>query len=400
VVWTVLVAAGTREGWWRPLPAPRGDTAALIASARARFAAESKGDIVLAVIASGRVVGTWHASHGRPVDGASLFQVASLSKWITAFGVMRLVEQGRIDLNAPISRYLKRWKLPPGKFDNNRVTIRTLLAHFAGLTDGLGYLGFAPGQTPQSLSASLTHAADAQPGASGEVRVGIEPGTAWRYSGGGYTMLQMMIEDVTGETFNNHMRKNVLGPLGMMHSTFVAPEPVHLAQVYAADGHETFYRKFTALAAASLYTSVDDLTRFLQAQCPGSHGILKPRTLTLMREPVAYLYGIPIWGLGNVLYAPDGRGGFVVGHDGNNAPAISTTARIDPVTCDGIVVLSSGNAALASEIGSDWTYWHTGTVDLITVNRELGRTLMILATGAGLIVLVAIIFFRRGRRRA
>src|SRR3569832_527166 len=129
VVWAVLVVVGTREGWWRPLPAPHGDTAGFIATAKARFAAESKGDIALALLVKGRVAGTLYISHGRFVDGSSLFQVASMSKWITAGGVMHLVEQGRIDLDAPISRCLKRWKLPPSQFDNNGATVRRVLAH-------------------------------------------------------------------------------------------------------------------------------------------------------------------------------------------------------------------------------------------------------------------------------
>jgi len=398
VVWTVLVVAGTRESWWRP--APRGDTMAFLASAKARFAAESKGDIALALIENGRVARTWQASYGRPVDSSSLFQVASMSKWVTAVGVMRLVEQGRIDLDAPISRYLKRWKLPPGKFDNNGATVRRVLAHAAGLTDGLGYLGFAPDQRPQSLPASLTRAADAQPGADGIVRVGAEPGATWRYSGGGYTMLQMMIEDVTGEAFNDYMRKTVLEPLGMTHSTFVDPDPAHLAEVFDAEGRETYYRKFTALAAASLFTSVDDMTRLVEAQLPGHNRVLKPQTLALMRQPMSYIDGIPVWGLGEILYAPNGKGGYVIDHDGNNAPGINTTARIDPATGNGIIVLSSGNPTLAAEIGGDWVFWHTGVVDFLTINRELGGTLMILALGAGLILLVAATVFLRGRRHA
>ncbi len=100
VIWVGLVAVGTRDGWWRPLPAPRGDSVAFLDAAKSRFAAESKGNIALALLANGRVAATWYASHGRPVDGRSLFQVASMSKWVTAFGVMRLVEQGRIDLDA------------------------------------------------------------------------------------------------------------------------------------------------------------------------------------------------------------------------------------------------------------------------------------------------------------
>jgi len=400
VVWTVFVVAGTREGWWRPLPAPRGNTAGFIAAAKARFTAESKGDIALALLVKGRVAGTLYLSHGRPVDSGSLFQVASMSKWITAVGVMHLVEQGRIDLDAPISRYLKRWKLPPSQFDNNGATVRRVLAHAAGLTDDLGYLGFAPEQRLQSLPASLTHAADAQPDADGIVRVGDKPGAAWRYSGGGYTLLQMIIEDVTGEAFNDYMRKTVLMPLGMTHSTFVDPDPAHLAEVYDADGRETYYRRFTALAAAALFTSVDDMTRFVEAQLPGRKSVLKPQTLALMRQPVSHIYGIPVWGLGEILYAPNGKGGYVIGHDGNNAPGINTTARIDPETGDGIIVLSSGNPTLASEIGGDWVFWHTGVVDFLTINRELSRTLMILAVGALLILIVATAIYLRGRRPA
>jgi CubicO group peptidase (beta-lactamase class C family) len=399
-LWVAFVAAGMREGWWRPLPAPHGDTAGFIAAAKARFAAESRGDIALALLVNGRVAGTFYSSHGRPVDSLSLFQVASMSKWVTAVGVMHLVEQGRIDLDAPVSRYLKRWKLPPGKFSNNGVTVRRVLAHAAGLTDGLGYLGFAPGQTPQTLPESLGHAADAQPGADGIVRVGIEPGTAWRYSGGGYTMLQMMIEDVTGKPFNTYMRETVLVPLGMTHSTFVNPDPAHLAEVYDANGRETYYRKFTALAAASLFTSAADMTHFVQAQLPGRPGVLRAQTLALMRQPVAHIYGIPVWGIGETLYAPNDKDGFVVGHDGNNAPGINTTARIDPATGDGIIVLSSGNPTLAVEIGGDWIFWHTGVVDFLTINRELGRMLIILAIGAGLILLSAVAVLLRGRRHA
>src|SRR5471030_1330953 len=142
LLWIAIVAVGTRDGWWRPLPAPHGDNAAFLTAAKARYAAESKGNIALTVISHGQVVGTYFASHGRAIDGQSLFQVASMSKWLTAWGVMRLVESGRIDLDAPVSRYLHRWKLPPSPFDNNGVTVRRLLSHTAGLTDGLGFRGF------------------------------------------------------------------------------------------------------------------------------------------------------------------------------------------------------------------------------------------------------------------
>ena len=93
-----------------------------------------------------------------------------MSKWVTAWGVLTLVEAGKLDLDKPVSTYLTRWKLPPGAFPNDGVTVRRLLSHMAGLTDGLGYAGFKPGVPLQRLEDSLTRAADASPGADGAVR--------------------------------------------------------------------------------------------------------------------------------------------------------------------------------------------------------------------------------------
>jgi CubicO group peptidase (beta-lactamase class C family) len=113
---------------------------------------------------------------------------------------MKLVEEGHIDLDAPVSRYLARWQLPESEYDHDEVTVRRLLAHNSGLTDGLGFLGFEPDQTIPSLEQELTDTTDVLPSADGEIRVGAEPGSGWRYSGGGYLILQLMIEDGARES--------------------------------------------------------------------------------------------------------------------------------------------------------------------------------------------------------
>lgn len=398
VLWLVLLAAGARQGWWHAMPAPRDDAAGFLQWAETRYAAKSKGDIAMALLVHGHVAGSYFASHGRAVDETSLFQVASMSKWLTACGVMALAEQHRIELDAPVSRYLARWHLPPGDFDNDGVTVRRLLAHTAGLTDGLGFLGYPPDRIPPSIEQELTHTEDVMPGANGIVRVGARPGTRWRYSGGGYLILQLLIEEVTQAPFNDFMRQTVFQPLGMTESTFVDPDPARLADVFDADGSKVAAAKFTALGAASLYTSLADMTRFLEAQLAGSGSVLKPATLEAMRAPQAYLYGIPVWGLGETLYVPNGAGGYVIGHDGNNYPAINTTARIDPAAGDGILVLETGNATLAREIGGEWTYWRTGTVALDTlVLFELRSLLIVFASGAIVILIAGILIARRRR---
>lgn len=85
------------------------------------------------------------------------------------------------------------------------MTVRRLLSHTAGLTDALGYTGFEEGAAVQCPEESLARAADASSGRDGEIRIGYEPGTDWRYSGGGYNFLQLLVEEVTGESFEAYM---------------------------------------------------------------------------------------------------------------------------------------------------------------------------------------------------
>jgi CubicO group peptidase (beta-lactamase class C family) len=407
VAWTGVLVGGIIEGWWRTPIAPRGDTAAFIKAAVAKIDAEHKGNVSFALIQHGQVVGTHFVSVGTPVNDDTLYQVASLSKWVTSWGVMHLVEQGKVDLDKPVDTYLKRWHLPKSGFDNRKVTVRRLLSHTAGLTDGLGYAGFKPGAKVQTVVESLQHTADASPGHDGRVRVGMEPGSKWQYSGGGYTTLQLLIEDVSGKPFNDYMRETVLLPLGMTRSTFVLPEDggSNVATFYDTDGKPAIRYHFAALAAASLYTSTHDLARFVAANTPGKNGepagrgVLKPATLVLMRQPEAYQYGAAIWGLGNILFAPNNTGDWIVGHDGNNEPAINTTARVDPASGDGVVMLETGNGLLASNIGSDWVFWRTGNVDIVMVLIDFNRLFPLLAGGWIVILLAGLVIGWRGRRR-
>jgi CubicO group peptidase (beta-lactamase class C family) len=404
-LWTGLVMMATLEGWGRTALAPRDDTAAFMDAASTYIDANSRGNIALTLIEDGRVYAERFSSVGKPVDKDTLFQVASLSKWVTAWGVMTLVESGRIDLDAPASRYLTRWTLPQSQFDTAGVTVRRLLSHTAGLTDGLGYAGFAPGAELQTLEQSLTRAADASPGAEGALRVGAAPGSEWIYSGGGYTLLQLIIEETSGEPFNTYMQRAVFQPLGMVLTTFELPEGggTNLAEFFDKTGAPATHFQFTAKAAASLYTSAADLTRFIQAQLTGpdaeppGRGVLRPETLVEMRRPHAAQYGADIWGLGVILYAPNNSGAFIIGHDGSN-PAINTAARFDPVTGDGIIALETGNDLLATEIGGHWVFWKTGNVDLLDVTAQLPRALLILAAGGVIIAILGVAAAWRYRR--
>lgn len=407
LAWIAAVLIGSLQGWVRAPLAPRGDLEAFSEAAHSRIRAECGGNVVLVLIQDGVVRHEHACSVGEPVDRNSVFQVASLSKWISAWGVMALVDAGRIALDAPVSSYLTRWNLPDGGFDADGVTVRRLLSHTAGLTDGLGYQGFEPGERIQSLEESLTLAADPMPHASGAVIVGREPGSRWQYSGGGYTLLQLLIEDVTGESFESHMQRTVLDPLGMRDSTFdwTRAERSKLADSYDVDSTRAPHRRYTALAAASLYTTASDLTRFLEAHLPGANGepigrnVLEASTVEQMWVPRASRLGRDIWGLGTILYARNGAGGFVIGHDGNNVPAINTAVRLDPDTGNGIVVLATGAPWLATTIAGEWVFWETGNVDTFMFMVGLDRTLWKAAAGAVVIVVAAMFFAWRAVRR-
>jgi CubicO group peptidase (beta-lactamase class C family) len=396
VIWAAIVVTGPLEGWWRRPLAPTGDIDAFHAAAVAEIAALHNGNVALALLANGRIVATHFVSKGKPVDGDSRFQVASMSKWITAWGVMTLVEAGKLDLDKPVSNYLKRWRLPASEFDNDGVTVRRLLSHTAGLTDGLGYAGFPPGMPIQSLEDSLTQAADPSPGHDGKVRVGIKPGTEFKYSGGGYTLLQLLVEEVSGQPFNDYMKANVFDRLAMTRSTFVLDDNADVAEFFDERGRPATHYRFTALAAASLYTTTADITRFLQAHLrgpngePAGRGVLRPDTLIEMRRPHASQFGADIWGLGTILYAPNKAGGFVIGHDGNNDPAINTAARLNPASGDGIVMLETGNKLLATKVASEWVFWNVGKVDLLLFMIELDTLLITLAAGWVVVILTAI----------
>ncbi len=411
ILWVTLVVSATLGGWFREPLAPHGDLDAFAGAAREFLSEHNRGNLAYRLVSRGRVVDEHYQSIGTPVNADTLFQVASLSKWVTAWGVLALVEDGRLDLDAPVNGYLSRWQLPAAEgLDADEVTVRRLLSHTAGLTDGLGYDGFAPGEPIQSLEDSLTRAADASSPDGGITRVGIPPGSEWRYSGGGYTLLQLLIEEVSGQRFESFMQSRVLDPLQMRRSTF---EPdldrtSNVAVLYDTDSREAIHYRYTALAAASLYTSVADLTALLKAVVPGAdgepagRGVLSAESLALMATPHAAQFGADIWGLGVLLYAPTASGGFIIGHDGNNTPAINTAARIDPATGDGIVVLETGSPLLATELAGEWVFWQTGVPGALDVIRQTPTMINRSLIGGVLVfsAILALLWILRRRRRA
>jgi len=156
----------------------------------------------------------------RPVTENTLFQGASISKSLNSVGVLKLVQENKLDLNTDINTYLVTWKFPyDEKSNNKKITISNLLSHTAGLTIH-GFPGYAKGDSIPSLPQILN---GQKPANTQAVRSSAEPGKSVNYSGGGVTVSQMIVVDVTKQPSDVFMQKNVLDPLGMTGSSFTQP---------------------------------------------------------------------------------------------------------------------------------------------------------------------------------
>ncbi|HYN09065.1 MAG TPA: serine hydrolase domain-containing protein [Vicinamibacterales bacterium] len=220
----------------------------------------------LAVIQNGKIQARAYgvtAVGGAPVTTGTLFQAGSISKPVAAAGALKLVEQGKLALDEDVNAKLKSWKVPENEFtQTQKVTLRRLLSHTAGLTVH-GFPGYDVTVRMPSTVEVLDGAGNTAP-----VRVNVVPGTIWRYSGGGYTVMQLLVSDVTGKPFAQYMNEAVLGPVGMTRSTYRQPLPadraVQTASGYSANRSAVSgkWHVYPEMAAAGLWTTPTDLAKF------------------------------------------------------------------------------------------------------------------------------------------
>ncbi len=397
ILWSLLViVVVVAEAFWFARPAVQPGDLTAIATHLVRQLSQARdrqlGSAALILLQAGKIAtthqfGIANADTKAPVKlDQTLYQLASVSKLVTAWGVMKLVEDGRLDLDQPVSRYLTRWQFPASEY-RDKVTTRHLLSHTAGLDDLFGYAGFLPGEAIQTLEASLTLTRDVTSGNPRGVTISREPGKNWLYSGGGYTVLQLLIEEITRQPFADYMAKSVLHPLGMDKSNFdwqaIADQgrAEDLATSFDEKLNPSPPRRYTATAAASLYATAQDMARLLQAYTR-QNPVLNQATLMQMITPQPGAR--QDWGLGHALYVANGADGYVVGHDGANLPALGHTVRINPATGNGIVLLISGNLTLSSALGDDWVAWETGQLTVNARLRILGDRLVPAVVGIGL----------------
>jgi CubicO group peptidase (beta-lactamase class C family) len=405
-LWVLLNVVSTTQGWFKHPIAPTNDNASFMAEAVKSIKTEAKGNGIFVLINNGNVFDDFSYSKDEKVTKDSVFGVASLGKWVAAFGVMKLVEQGKLDLDAPVENYLTRWQLPPSQFDNEQVTIRRLLSHTAGMTDGLGHNGFSSAEQVQPLEQHLTQALDADEGVNGQVLVGIEPGTQFKYSGGSYNLLQLIVEEVSGMSFSAYMHSEVFEPLNMTNSGYYKDKfDDNLAQYFDDKGAARQYPYYTSLAATGLYTSANDLVKFLNQNITlakmenTTSDLLSASTLKHMRTPNASSMGIDIWGLGVMLFASNNADDFIIGH-GGQSPSLNATLRVNPSSGNGIIMLTTGNRSLAADTATQWTLWETGNPDMYMLRHMIPKMLKTAAIGCLVIFVLSLLYIFMVRRKA
>jgi len=218
-----------------------------------------------------------------PVTADTLFQAASLSKPVAALGALKWIENGRLTLDGDVNGWLKQWQVPENEFTkDDKVSLRRILSHSAGLT----VQGF-PGYPTSSRFPTTIQILDGMaPTNTLPIRVDVKPGSGWRYSGGGYTVMQQMMTEVTGKPFAEMMNDTVLTPLKMSASTYQQPLPKDrisfAASGYHSDGSAVKgkWHVYPEMAAAGLWSTPSDLARFAislqQAAVGKSNPILSP----------------------------------------------------------------------------------------------------------------------------
>ncbi len=278
---------------------------------------------------------TLEAGVAQEVNPETLFQAASISKPVTAAAALTMVQAGKLSLDEDVNDKLTSWKVPANEFTRKAaVTLRGLFSHTAGMTVH-GFPGYASGAGVPTVVEVLDGEGNTDP-----VRVDMEPRTQRRYSGGGYTVAQLLMTDVVGQPFPEILREAVLEPVGMTSSTFEQPLPESLhanaARAHNSDGSPVKGRWHTypEMAAAGLWTTAADLARFFielrEAHRGESDRILSQTTAEDMLTAH----------IGLITTAEDGDIRF--GHGGANK-GFRCDARIYLNSGDGVVVMTNSD---------------------------------------------------------
>ena len=299
--------------------------------------------VSVAVIRDGRLserlaLGVKDASVKAPVDEATMFEAASMSKPVFAYAVLKLCERGVLDLDTPLTRYTSS-RLLPGDPRLDLITARHVLSHTTGLPNWRS--------TSHPLALAFT------------------PGERWSYSGEGYSYLQSVVTELTKQPIDEYMRRNIFEPFAMTSSGYLWNDVFarKMARPHDKNGTPMENKQSTPAdvaryaAAGALLTTPTDYARFMLeiiAPTGPDQFRLKPSTIAEMVRPQVELHDKidTAWGLGFAIYRM--KSGEVIGHGGDN-DGFHCLSLMVPGHKTGIVVMtnSEGGALLLNRLVTD-----------------------------------------------
>ena len=315
----------------------------------------------------------------QPVTTNTLFQAGSISKSLNGVGLLKLVQEGKLDLDSDINTYLKSWQFPYDSLSNGKkITIANLLSHTAGLTVH-GFGGYEKGDTIPTITQILN---GEKPANNNAIRSMYEPSLRYQYSGGGTTISQLILQDVTGKPYDTYMWNNVLNPMGMSNSSYTQPPSADKEKVLAKgcynDGAAVKgkYHIYPEQAAAGLWTNPTDLAKYIietQLSLQGkSNKVLSPETTRLRLTPYidsSAALGVFIVNKGNAKY---------FNHDGSDEGFVASYYG-SMENGNGVVVMANtDNGSILNEIVNSlasvykWKDFYTPKIkNVVAVNDEI-----------------------------
>ena len=285
----------------------------------------------------------------RKVTTATRFQAASISKSLNSMGILKLVQMGKVDPEADINKYLTSWKFSYDSLSKNKkISTHNLLSHTAGL-DIHGFPGYKRTDTLPTIQQILD---GKRPANTRAVRSLFEPGAKFKYSGGGTTITQLILTDVTGSNYADWMQKNVLQPLGMTNSSYRQPpdDTVSVATGYYGNGSAVKgkYHVYPEQAAAGLWTTPTDLAKYIiecQLALEGkSQKVLSPAMMKKRLTP----YIDSAAALGVFIDKRKGQSWF--NHNGGNEAFLCTSYGSMEGGKGVVIMINGDNFAVISEL--------------------------------------------------
>ena len=319
--------------------------------------------VAISIIQKGET--TWSKAYGyadfeqgRKMTTDTYCRVESISKSITAWGVMKLVEQGKIDLDKPIKQYIKNWNFPESKFPEEKVTVRQLLANTSGMPLGDIFERYSPNDNIPSLRDSL----------SKQAILIQEPGASFLYSNTGYNLLELLIEEVTGRDFAEYMEEEVLLPLEMYESSFTWSEELQpeVPVGYDLKGKPISVYIYPEKGSGGLFASVDDIASFVSAGMPdyyhSEQEVLTKESINILYTPMVKkpgIYGLVFDSYGLGYYLDTLSNGKLSVVNGGQGGGVMSFFQAVPETGDGIVILTNSQRSwpFFGYILNDWSKW-------------------------------------------